>query len=116
MAEIVAAIRETTNSQENALTKGSSLGLISETPRYDSLSINLRAHIKASQIKRQLKILTTIEGELIICDFGGSQTADPARRAPASAARCRRARSEPSRNCSRPSRPSQTGSATTRTA
>ena len=64
MAEIVAAIRETTNSQENALTKGSSLGLISETPRYDSLSINLRAHIKASQIKRQLKILTTFEGEL----------------------------------------------------
>ena len=64
MAEIVAAIRETTNSQENALTKGSSLGLISETPRYDRLHINLRGHIKASQTKRQIKILTTFEGEL----------------------------------------------------
>ena len=63
-AEIVAAIRETANSQENASRKGSSLGLISETPKYDSLHINLRAHIKASQTKRQLKILTTFEGEL----------------------------------------------------
>jgi hypothetical protein len=63
-AEIVAAIRETANSQESASTKGSSLGLISETPKYDSLHINLGAHIKASQTKRQLKILTTFEGEL----------------------------------------------------
>ena len=63
-AEIVAAIRETANSQESASTKGSSLGLISETPKYDSLHINLRAHIKASQTKRQIKILTTFEGEL----------------------------------------------------